>query len=146
MSVPKTLAIYQLDESTQMRYNRSWFRFYRSFHKKEETPMSDSTTYWFLEPLDAHTNEVLSRVLDEDNAWRHVVASDGGRHDVWLCDFAVAQASWRSRFTLHLKLKIFNRVGRHGQARDVTGMAPKFFGQHRRRARVATAAELLCPA
>ena len=43
--------------------------------------------HYFIEPLDAYSNEVLAKNLSGENAQENILCSDGSRHDVWQCEY-----------------------------------------------------------
>ena len=73
---------------------------------------------WFVEPLDAHTNKVVSGDLPVENAGAYLCV-DGQHYNLWRCSSPKVQALWRSRETLGLKLKIWVKEG-NGVIREKT--------------------------
>ena len=82
---------------------------------------------WFLEPLDAHTNQAIAREVGEENAQIGLKATDGKEHDVWQCPYSVVGRCLKSRKTAKLKFKVFNRTTSHSPLR------PWLFGNKSRR-------------
>ncbi len=74
---------------------------------------------WLIEPLDSHTNEVISREVPEENFSRGVICEDGISHNLylWECDYRIVATLIGSKRDLDLKFRIFNRCG-NGQIRD----------------------------
>ncbi|MBU4204768.1 hypothetical protein KKE19_01495 [Patescibacteria group bacterium] len=88
---------------------------------------------WYVEPLDKLTNESLARELPEENFQPGTIISDGTRHNLWRCDFAIV-ANLRSDGQFHFR--IFNRYG-NGQIRQC-----RFF---KRKKRPKASAKLIPP-
>jgi len=66
---------------------------------------------WFIEPLDEETNEILAKILPEENA---IFGCRNGkkrtRHNVWLCQcFDDVRRLLRSRLSRGIEFKIFYR-------------------------------------
>jgi len=74
---------------------------------------------WFVEPLDSHTNGVISNEVPEENFSHGVICEDGKPHNLWECSFQVVSALMRSQRNLNLQFKIFNREGK-GKIRECT--------------------------
>lgn len=67
---------------------------------------------WFLEPLDSNTNEIVARVLPDENFSENVICGDGKEHKLWACDWAFVFIMKESKGALGAKFRIFNRCGR----------------------------------
>jgi len=93
---------------------------------------------WYLEPLDSSTNEVISRVLAEDD-FVGKLATDRDRRQLWQCPIALIPVFVDSQKSLNLRFRIYNRKN-NGEVRDVTFL----FKKGRRKAqRTRELAELL---
>ena len=68
---------------------------------------------WYVEPLDAHTNEWVGKYLWEESAGNSLVLCfDGIRRDLWRCDRDFVTKLKNSRHQLHFKFRIFVQEGR----------------------------------
>ena len=74
---------------------------------------------WYLEPLDSSTNEVISRVLAEDD-FVGEFATDRGKRQLWQCPIALIPVFVDSQESLKLKFRVYNRKNSGGRVRDVT--------------------------
>ena len=72
---------------------------------------------WFVKPLDASTNEAISREVPEENFQHGVLCADGLRRNLWGCSFQIFSALQKSRRSLNLKFRAFNRCG-NGKIRE----------------------------
>lgn len=73
--------------------------------------------FWYLEPLDSHTNEVIGKYLWEDeNAETSRLCADGIRRNLWRCQWCDVERFQNSRQDLKLKFKVFVQEGQ-GQIR-----------------------------
>ena len=79
--------------------------------------MTERKYIWLIEPLDSHTNEVISREVPEENFSRGVICEDGIPHNLWGCDYRIVATLIRSKRDLGLKFRIFNRCG-NGKIRE----------------------------
>ena len=66
---------------------------------------------WFLEPLDSHTNEAISREVDENSSKRDVLCSDKKKRDLWECLYSGLTKFRRSKTQLSLKFQVWRRKG-----------------------------------
>jgi len=66
---------------------------------------------WYIEPLDANTNQTASEELAKENFCRAIRCEDGKKHNLWRCDFDFALAIHKSKKSLNLNFHIFNRQG-----------------------------------
>ena len=86
--------------------------------------MSSNQCYeWFVEPMNAKTNESIARELPEENLRREVSCNDGVTRTLWECSFSLVKFLWKSR-SCGIDIKVYNRLinsgtGR-GKAKDVT--------------------------
>jgi len=48
--------------------------------------MADKIYNWFIEPKDAHTNEVIAGNCDEENLVTEIVCADGIKRNLWRCN------------------------------------------------------------
>lgn len=81
----------------------------------------DQATYWFVEPEDAHTNEVIAKSLlalsqlDENVALEDV---DGKEHSVYQVEeYFFITRLYRDRTKLNLRFTVFYRAGKSGKLR-----------------------------
>jgi hypothetical protein len=85
--------------------------------------MSKQRYEWFLEPLDAESNEIISREVSEENLCREISCNDGKRRTLWRCSFNIIKFFWESRGS-GIDIKIYNRTinsgTSRGKAKDVT--------------------------
>lgn len=81
------------------------------------------TYFWFIEPIDAQTNDVISNQLGEENFCRKLCA-DGINRNLWMCDHNFAQSLWDSRETLNLKLRIYSALAQ-GTKKSNRDLRPK---------------------
>lgn len=77
---------------------------------------------WFVEPLDAATNEAVYNGLRAKNAstadeLRRIVDADGKEHMVWQADYEFIHFVERSAESRRLRFLIFNRLGENAKAR-----------------------------
>jgi hypothetical protein len=70
--------------------------------------MAKPTYEWFIEPLNAFTNESLSMEIPSENATRELVDNKGKRHNVWLCSSEFPWRFWNSRGP-DTKFNVFRR-------------------------------------
>ncbi len=67
---------------------------------------------WFLEPLDKHTNDIISSELGEEDFQRHIACADGTRRDLWRCEnHRLISKLKTSKSQFNLKFNIFVREG-----------------------------------
>jgi len=88
--------------------------------------MLKQTEYtWYIEPLDAHTNQVFSRELEPEDALREVKVIDRKKNkktnkfenferkaNIWRCQSKKITAFSNSRNTSNLFFKIFSQKGK----------------------------------
>lgn len=72
---------------------------------------------WYVGPSDARTNRAFSEEISEENLQRDVLCADGLRHNLWQCSFHLLAAFQKSKQTLGLQFRVFNRIG-GGQIRE----------------------------
>jgi len=81
-------------------------------------------TEWFVEPQDAHSNEIIAREVAEEDLCREVLCEDKIPRILWRCSFDLVKFFWQSRSCAGLNIKVFNRRinsgTSRGKARDVT--------------------------
>lgn len=69
---------------------------------------SERNYYWYLKPLDSHTNEVIANLPDavfEEG----VLCQDGKRRAMWQCPRELVASLNRSRRNLNLNFTVFVR-------------------------------------
>ena len=70
--------------------------------------MAKKKKFWYVKPMDAHTNEVIAKHLQKDeNAHFQRRDTDGALHDVWECDPDFLMRLFRSAKGMHLRFMIF---------------------------------------
>lgn len=85
--------------------------------------MTDKMVFhsWFVEPLDAYTNEVLAKnqeFLSEEAVFHDVNCEDGKTHRLWGCKgYSFVNNLRNSRRALRLRFKVWHQQG-HGQIRE----------------------------
>ena len=85
-------------------------------------------TRWFVEPLDAHTNEIFGKELDPDrDASRGLTTSDGKHHNLYEADWDIVNRFVKSKHQINLQFRIFSKEG-GGQVRQ----APEFLFMRRK--------------
>jgi hypothetical protein len=75
------------------------------------------TYTWFIEPLDAYTNEVLARELSEENFYRNLLCEDERERDLWECKSSFISFLRRSQKNLHVRFRVYVREGQYGKIR-----------------------------
>ena len=81
---------------------------------------------WYVEPLDARTNEVIAKGLSQDtdeSPKTHARLEDGRYHDLWKLPFSVVAFLSRSKGSLGLSFNVCNRAGQ-GKIRKVPLIIP----------------------
>lgn len=76
---------------------------------------------WYVEPLDNNTNSTLSQELPESNFGREK-CEDDKKHPLWECPLDLIRALWKSKESLNLNFRVFNKEGKQGKRRDCTFM------------------------
>ena len=66
---------------------------------------------WFVQPLNSHTNEVLSRELAEENLWHSIFCEDGITRTLWECPIRIIRYLWESKNSLGIEIKVYNVCG-----------------------------------
>jgi len=67
---------------------------------------------WYVEPLDSHTNKVISEQLSKDDFNKS--------KNLWECPFGFVTSLYASRQDLNLKFKIWGKQGYHGKIVEKT--------------------------
>jgi len=75
---------------------------------------------WFVEPLDSHTNKVISENVGAENFCHDFPCHDEQKRNLWRCPSAMVFMLWRSKKDLALKFKVYSRELPGGQIRDCT--------------------------
>jgi hypothetical protein len=73
-----------------------------------------SDKVWYLEALDAHTNEVIASEITAEMAQHGILCQDGTKRDFWECQYATVAMLLRNEHQLNLHFKVFYRQGRYG--------------------------------
>ncbi|MBS3902949.1 MAG: hypothetical protein KGZ30_01070 [Anaplasmataceae bacterium] len=85
--------------------------------------MSDEVCYWYVEPLDSHTNMVIGLQLSGDVAER-VRDEKGDEKEVWACpDYEFVSKLRRSQSDLKIAFRVYTRRG-SGPLRPATFLKP----------------------
>lgn len=71
--------------------------------------MGKTRFFWFVEPLDSHTNEVFARELIHLDCYCNVVDDKRNRHSVWECSLEMLEYFCRSRRDQNLRFNVFAR-------------------------------------
>lgn len=74
---------------------------------------------WFVEPLDAFTNQVIASRISEENAHEGIECADGVARNLWECLHRFISELRRNESELGIRFKIFCREG-HGGIRQWT--------------------------
>lgn len=86
--------------------------------------MKERKFFWFIEPLDSYTNEVISRELPEENFMREIKISDGSFKNLWTCSSSLLSNFNRSKVANNLKFRIYSKEG-EGKIRECTFLFKK---------------------
>lgn len=68
-----------------------------------------STKVWYLEALDAYTNEVIASEVPSEQTHRGILCQDGQKRDFWECKYATIAKLLRNEKQLQLHFKVFYR-------------------------------------
>jgi len=79
---------------------------------------------WFIEPLDAHTNRVISREIPEEDFQRSTLCADGKRRNLWRCSAQFVSLLRRNKKALNLKFNVFSCYG-HSKIRECSFLRKK---------------------
>lgn len=87
---------------------------------------------WFVEPLNADTNSIIgkeinAREISEEKFLENVFCGDHQRRSLWQCSNQLLAMLQKSKKSLGLQFRIFNKRG-NGQIREC-----KFFYRKKRR-------------
>ncbi len=78
-------------------------------------------TYWYVEPIDAHTNEVIAKRLLAVNQFNEnfaLIDSEGREISVFQIEkYAFVQELYDNRSKFSLRFKVYSKKGRNGQLR-----------------------------
>lgn len=72
---------------------------------------------WFIEPLDAHTNEIVARELTVTECGESKLCADGVRRNLWECSRRFVTQLNRNRTMVNLHFYIFVQEGTRGGIR-----------------------------
>ncbi len=86
---------------------------------------------WFVEPLDAYTNEVISKEITEENFQKEMICSDGKKRNLWQCSGLFVSLLKRNEQQNNLKFKIFVQQGK-GKIREANFLKRKRTKQKKR--------------
>ncbi len=73
-----------------------------------------SNKVWYLEALDAHTNEVMAGEIPSEMTKQGVLCQDGIKRDFWECRYATVAKFLCNERQLNLHFRVFYREGRYG--------------------------------
>lgn len=73
--------------------------------------MKNKEYRWYVEPLDAHTNEVVAREVGAERLHLGLPDEDGIPRNVWECQWPLVNILRRSRKQLNLQFLVFVREG-----------------------------------
>ena len=83
--------------------------------KEEKMKRKHALQKWYIEPLDARTNEILARnqqFLSEEQILDGVWCSDGKSHRLWGCtDYAFVSRLIKSKAEMSAAFKVWHREG-----------------------------------
>ncbi|OHA18038.1 MAG: hypothetical protein A3H57_03150 [Candidatus Taylorbacteria bacterium RIFCSPLOWO2_02_FULL_43_11] len=75
---------------------------------------------WYVEPEDAATNNVISRLLPEENACPEAECNDGKKHSLWACTgWTLIGKLNASRVDLRLRYQIWVKKLPYGAIRPI---------------------------
>ena len=69
---------------------------------------TQQTCEWFIEPLDAETNNSVARELPEENSFAKIMCADGRMRNLWQCSFGQLKFFGNSR-SAGLDFRVFKR-------------------------------------
>jgi len=72
-------------------------------------------TYWYVEPLDSHTNKVMQSYLDNPVEMELELKKRVKAYEV---SYSSISRLKESKKDLHLSFKIYNKRGKYGQVRE----------------------------
>ncbi|MCX6798005.1 MAG: hypothetical protein NTX66_02190 [Candidatus Falkowbacteria bacterium] len=94
--------------------------------------MKETSNYqWFVEPLDAHTNESIARLLldagcFEENLMQSVLKTDGQAiNAIRLPEYRFLALIRRSVGTAYLNIKVYNRASPRARIRECSFLKKK---------------------
>ena len=87
-------------------------------------------TFWYIEPMNAHTNSVLAQNLSEGDACRDKLCGDGKSRHLWRCRHLEVLRFQEERETMKLRFRVFVQKGPYGKIRKWLFGVPK---QHAKR-------------
>jgi len=79
--------------------------------------MKNKEYTWYVEPLDANTNGVVSREIGDENFQRDLPDKDGVLRKVWECPWPFVASLQRNKVQMNLQFFVFVREG-HGKMRS----------------------------
>ena len=79
--------------------------------------MKNKEYTWYVEPLDANTNEAVSREISDENFQRDLLDEDGVLRKVWECPWPFVASLQRNKVQMNLQFFVFVREG-HGKMRS----------------------------
>lgn len=79
---------------------------------------------WFVEPMDSNTNMVIAQELSEENFGR-VKCEDEKKHNLWRCPVNFVLSLQKSKRSLGLNFRIYNKERNQGKIRDCTFLFEK---------------------
>jgi hypothetical protein len=98
------------------------------------------THFWFIEPKDVFTNELLGKNLPEEHMHEDMLCEDGVKRNLWECThlFLGIFATFNTPSRVVAKYAVFHREGLNGKVREWT-----FENKPRRGGRIVRGSDLL---
>lgn len=66
---------------------------------------------WYIEALDAHTNNLVSEELPSENFYNGALCADRKSHKLWRCGFDLVYRLQVNKKQCNLKFNIWRRIG-----------------------------------
>ena len=76
--------------------------------------MKEKRSQWFIEPIDAFTNRVLSNLMNQDDIQEGLSCADGSRRRAWQCDYDVITI-FHNNPNNELKFRVWTRSSRNSK-------------------------------
>lgn len=88
------------------------------------------TTFWYMEPLDTHTNEMFAQNIPGNDTCPQKMCGDGVRRDLWRCSRKELHRFDEDRNEKGLSFQSYSQNGPHGQIRPYTPAAERVKRKH----------------
>lgn len=72
-----------------------------------------NNTTWYLYPEDGHTTEALGREVSPEDVCREVLCGDGGKRDLYRCEWLFVKTAIKMMSTLHLRFSVWKQRGKN---------------------------------